>query len=57
VLDWARAGRPQLDQVDSEILMLFTENKFHSVRTLAYELGISLSALHDRLANVFGLLL
>jgi hypothetical protein len=39
VLDELRAGRPQLDHIDSKILSLFTEDTFHSVRNLAQELG------------------
>jgi hypothetical protein len=50
-LCWTRFGWGGLD---SKTLSLFTENKFHPGRTLAQELGIFLSKVHDRLANMLG---
>jgi hypothetical protein len=54
VLDERPAERPRLDHTESKTLSMFTENKFHSVRTLAQELGVSLSTAYDRLVNVLG---
>jgi AraC-like DNA-binding protein len=54
VLDEARARAPQLDHIGSKILSLFTANEFHSVRTLAQELGISSSTVHNILVHLFG---
>jgi hypothetical protein len=52
VLEEARTGRLRLDHIDSKMLSSFTENELHSVRTLAHELGIYLSKVHDRLVNM-----
>jgi AraC-like DNA-binding protein len=54
VLDELRVRSPRIDHIDSKSLSLFTENKFHSVRTLAQELGVSLSTVYDRLVTVLG---
>jgi hypothetical protein len=40
VLDKARAGRSRLDHLNSKIVLVFTEKKSHSVRTLVKELGL-----------------
>jgi transposase len=52
LLDDRRAGRPRLDHIDSQILSLFRENEFHSLRRLAQALGISVSTVHSRLTQV-----
>jgi hypothetical protein len=49
-----RAGRTELDHIDSQILSVFLANEFQRVRTLAPELGISLSAVHRRLTQALG---
>jgi hypothetical protein len=54
VLDELRVRRPRIDHIDSKILSLFTKNEFHSVRTLAQELAVSLSTVYDRLITVLG---
>jgi transposase len=54
VVDEHRSGRPRLDHIDSKILSLFQENEFHSTRSLAQELGISVSTVYDRLLHVLG---
>jgi hypothetical protein len=54
VLDELRAGRPRLDHIDSVILPLLTEESFHSVPTLAQELGVSLILVYDILVNGLG---
>jgi hypothetical protein len=49
-----RAGRTHLDHIDSQILSVFPENEFQSVRTLAPKLRISWSAVHRKLTQALG---
>jgi AraC-like DNA-binding protein len=55
VWDEHRVGRSPLGHIDSKILSLFQESESQSVRSLAQELNVSLSTVHARLTDVFGL--
>jgi AraC-like DNA-binding protein len=50
----AQGGETSTRSYRLRILSLFAENEFYSVRTLAQELGVSLSTVYDRLVNLFG---
>jgi transposase len=55
VLDSHWAGGPRLDHIDSKILSLFQQNEFHSARTLAKELAVSLGIVYSRFTDLLRL--
>jgi hypothetical protein len=53
-LDVRRAEKLRFNHIDSEILSLSHQNEYHSVRSLAQELDVSLSTVHAGLTDVLG---
>jgi AraC-like DNA-binding protein len=54
LLDGHRAGKTRFNHIYSKILSEFQENEYHSVRSLAQELDVSLSTVHTRLTDMLG---